>query len=399
MRCLLVASVLAYVTLVATTPSAAQPVPGATGEPDTNPIDEPQPPTTSTTSATDADGTPGQSEPAADPPITEPGSNSETSGTAAPSATTGETPTTGPAPAGKTAPTDKPIPDCKPDSTKGATGPGGAKGPGGPPSAKQALRNWWQRSSKSYDKPYPGFLYRIEGQYSYMLARGNVETNNHLGRLMVVLRKGNLSSQSSYLLNLSKTTLKPAAIQSTVEQAVQQANQLFYYDIHKLLAVEVGASWTTNLTSFIDNRFTYYAGVSSHVITDRKFQLKLGVYGGYETTSFDNAYLQTVSGMPDLVIPESRSRGLLFTQQFNWLINRALKFQESATYLQNLEDRSLYRWTVDGALNFMVGPAFAFVNSVSIVYDKNRIVQNPVEALIGYGARDIRMTLGVKLAL
>ncbi|MEM9492105.1 MAG: DUF481 domain-containing protein, partial [Myxococcota bacterium] len=163
------------------------------------------------------------------------------------------------------------------------------------------------------------------------------------------------------------------------------------------LSIGGGMNWHTNEANFIDDRFTFFLGVASQLLQEPTYQLRVGLYSGYEDLSFRNDKLDEL--MPGLMLDDYESFAVYIEQSLSWQINEQLMLTESANHLQYFDGDGLFRSTVNLSLSVALTKTISMVNSFILKYDKNRLEQSVVEALQGYEPLDIHFTIGVQLSL
>lgn len=218
---------------------------------------------------------------------------------------------------------------------------------------------WWTRNPLSYRLSTPRLLFRVEGNYSFDLQRGNVEGTSHAGSLKLWLRKGDGTLRLDGSADYQKLSL--ANNLSEVSTRRYLAGATYDYALTESIGPQVGILVEHNDAAFVETRQIGYLGLKVVPVQKDQFTLTLLPAFGYQ---YEEAILTE----------ENRSFWSPYLEEsIAWKALDRLSIEQIATLLFSLEDPSNWRGSLAGGVAVPVTDFLALTVHYELRYNNNPI--------------------------
>jgi hypothetical protein len=230
---------------------------------------------------------------------------------------------------------------------------------------------WWLKNPQNLKDASHLWLYHAELSYAFAQQGGNIDSTSHRGSADLYLRKGMLTSITSYDINKRDTTINLLENSTSMEESTFR--QGFRYALRNNLAAVVGFLHERNTGKYLDQRQVWYTGVRYHALNTKNHDLMLNAFYAPQT---DTAYISSgISALaryqtfPD--VPDYSSNALYLAQRYEWQINDVITFMQNLDYMKFLDDSSFYVLKGDIKLDFKFNKQTSFFVSYAANYDVN----------------------------
>lgn len=255
---------------------------------------------------------------------------------------------------------------------------------------REELGSWWRYSAKKLDPVYPKWLFHIEGTYSFTHQTGNTDGSTQEGSARLVLRKNIFTNYLRFNRSASDFTTSDG---DSVDTEKNELNNFLQIDITKKLFGRVGVAWLSDDEEYIEDRYTYFAGIGANVLETPKQTLSLRLYYGYDELDFTDE-AKTEASLAGIELKRESSDGLLFEQEYGLALNGRVTFNEMFGYLKFFEESDKYRWVFDVTLAVqVVGPLYIFGN-----YKIDQNTSETLKILQNYEEQDTSLTVGISVS-
>ncbi|MBF0240947.1 MAG: DUF481 domain-containing protein [Desulfamplus sp.] len=275
---------------------------------------------------------------------------------------------------------------------------------------KQDLVNWWTRNPLTFDPMPEDLLWHFEANYQYDRGTGNWTTDNHLLDSLLSLRYHRFTNNLRYNFdkrNVAKPTPPPNSEKNTSlrKSTKHEIHEDFRYAITKRMYAAPGIMYLEDDYSYIDERYTYYAGIGGDLYSFKFSNMevfKLSMFGayGYETKRYIDDYHETYAIVKDWGIADNIKNYDPGTEEGDlfYLNQRILLFPyygimvtQEFDYFVDTGDSDKYRWTFSVGLDFKVMEHLFVSLSYKEDYDNN------ANQLLGIRKRDQTQGIGIKV--
>lgn len=256
-----------------------------------------------------------------------------------------------------------------------------------------AQLDWWQHSSLASGMLSENLLSHMEFVYSHMETSGNSEGFQYSGSTKLILRKHTVSSISAYDIFKGRTTTFVGGKQTTKKDR-QDAHQSLIFDLTKSLSMHAGAMYNTDLTKYIDTRYTYYSGLQYNLVNHPEYIISLAVFAGYDDTSYMNDELQKL--VSDVYVPDYESGVIQLVQSIRWKARDNVTISESIKYMSFFDDSEYARWDFEIETDITITKHLSLTARFASHYDDNVFAE--VAEPFGYEKRDTALATGIKLS-
>lgn len=254
------------------------------------------------------------------------------------------------------------------------------------------LRDWWEKSSLSFDPMISETLWRIEVGGMYNGQEGKAEGKVYNASARVVTRKSRVTNYAyGNIARQDVTYFGMEAFPLDTEQYALGDN--VRYDVLRHVFLGAGVEKHRDTLLLIENRFSRYAGFG--ISADLLKKHLINIFLGYGKDDVD--YMRGMLAMidPDATsLDPSPSSGALFCRvRWTWQVSDTLTFREDFAYL-NYGDRAMgERWNGNVALEVALNPHF----SLSLGHTRESY-DNDVVRAFGIPRRNTMQTVGVKFS-
>ncbi len=270
---------------------------------------------------------------------------------------------------------------------------------------KQDMSNWWTRNPLSFDPMPEDLLWHLEATYQWDRATGNWTSDNHLLNSQLSLRYNRFTNHIRYSFDkrdVGKPTAPPNSELNTDlrNSTKHEIHEDFRYALTKRIYLAPGMFLLKDDYSYIDERWTYYAGAGADLITHPLFRLSLfGAYG-YETKRYIDEYHETYLmveewGVADRIKdydPGTEERDVLyFDQAIRLFPYYNVMVTQNLIYVIDASDADIYRWT------FKIGVDFKIMEHLFVNIEYKEEYDNNANQLLGVRKRDQTNGIGIKV--
>ncbi len=270
---------------------------------------------------------------------------------------------------------------------------------------EQDLSNWWIRNPLTFDPMPTDLLWHFESTYQYDRSTGNWTTDNHTLNSQLSLRYHRFTNHVRYTFdkrNVAKPTPPPDSYKNTDlrKSTKHEIHEDFRYAITKRIYAAPGMFYLEDDYSYIDERWTYYAGLGADVITHPLF--KLSVFGayGYETQRYIDEYHETYNLVKDWGIADSikgydpgteEGDVVYLTEAIRLFPYYGVMVTQELIYVADVSNTDIYRWT------FKIGVDFKVMEHLFVSVEYKEEYDNDANQLLGIRKRDQTQGIGLKV--
>lgn len=279
---------------------------------------------------------------------------------------------------------------------------------------KQDMTNWWTRNPLTFDPMPTDLLWHFETTYQYDRSTGNWTTDNHVLNSQLSLRYNRFTNHIRYTFdkrNVAKPTEPPNSEQNTDlrDSTQHEIHEDFRYAITKRIYAAPGVFYLEDDYAYIDERWTYYAGLGADLITLPLF--KLSVFGayGYETQRYIDDYHQTAQIVQEWANTNSPQADELknvmkdydpgteegdvvyLTETIRLFPYYGVMVTQELIYVADVSDTDIYRWT------FKIGVDFKVMEHLFVSVEYKEEYDNDANQLLGIRKRDQTQGIGLKV--
>lgn len=233
---------------------------------------------------------------------------------------------------------------------------------------------WWLKNPKKLKSVPNLWLYHGELSYAYGEQTGNLDVTSHRGKADFYLRKGLLTSLTSYSINNRDTTIKLTDKDTSVKNSIFR--QGFRYAVLDNTSAVLGFLREQNSSKYIDSRQVWYGGVRYVAINSEKHDLMLGLFYAPETeTRYMSNKIQEVGRYKDFQdVEDYSSDSVYLAQRYEWQMTDVIGFSQSLDYMKFLEDSDYYFLKLNVKLDFKFNKNASFFVAYEQNYDNNSFI-------------------------
>lgn len=192
---------------------------------------------------------------------------------------------------------------------------------------REALGDWWFKSSLSYDTMPSGLLYHFEGTLSYMIMAGNTDGHIIASTPRGFIRVRRFTNDIRY--ESQKQHLEVRMSGDLLEQYSHSIHESVRFDVFKWLYVGGGTVWLRDNAQAIEYRTHVYGGIGAYPLSNKIASLVLFAAMGNEYQQ----YMQFAVDPTGTVLAEqTKTPGLLAQGVFNLNVTPQITFNESVQY-------------------------------------------------------------------
>ncbi|HEX2867283.1 MAG TPA: DUF481 domain-containing protein [Ignavibacteriales bacterium] len=246
---------------------------------------------------------------------------------------------------------------------------------------KKPMTQWWLGSSLADSTR--GYLFHIEGQYSYSKMSGPIEGEMQSGGLRSAIRINTFTNHIDY--SIDKMNLK---IQMLRMQYTTESHRLIDYldfDITRLLYAETGFIWERDNTIFIKNRYSMYAGTGLNGLIAEKHYLKLLVAMGRISPQYSIP-------VDHFDVVKVAYQAFYLRQHYSYVLDRRFTLLEDAYYFTNMNTANRYMLGVNLNLNIGIVDPVSLVLGYSYKFDREA-------ELLGAIPKNTNQSIGLLVSL
>ncbi len=241
------------------------------------------------------------------------------------------------------------------------------------------LGRWWAGRAKKQDPLPPQLLYHIDVSYSFKDVTGDDEVTSHKIRANLKLRKGLITSTTSFTLKDKEQSYGGMPSSKTDKKVFEES---IFYEAFEKTDVFVGFQWKEDNKRHIKDRYICSLGLYHEFFTS-PFRLRAGAAYGYADISYstDDPVYNT-----DLAV---------FFSDLTWPITDRISFTGSGLYFQYLKDTDFKFWGVTFKLDYKITDNISIFTSYQVDYEKDLMDQKYPDIK----KKNTELGCGIKLSL
>lgn len=246
---------------------------------------------------------------------------------------------------------------------------------------KKPLPQWWLGSSLADSTK--GYLFHVEGQYSYTNMTGPIEGDMQSGGLKAAIRKGTFTNNIDY--SMDKMNLKIQLLRMKYSTESQRFIDYLDIDITRLIYAETGVIWERDNTTLIKNRYSMYAGTGLNGLIAEKHYMKLLIAAGRINPEYSIP-------VDHIDVVKEAFQAFYIRQHYKYVPDRRFALMEDAYYFINMNKTNRYRMGVN--LNMSI----CIVDPVSLVLGYSYKFDSEAE-LLGAIPKSTLQSIGLNVSL
>jgi len=218
---------------------------------------------------------------------------------------------------------------------------------------------WWIRNAHTLPPVKDRLLVHAEGQYGFSRLRGNMHGSQHSGGLLLVLRHNLISSGTG--ASIQKQNLRIPAVGGAIDQEAISLDQNLRYDLHRVVAPQVGVIYSRDDARFIDERSVWYGGVNLHPVNNMRVQSRILLAAGHQSESYT---------VPE---PASDAAHGYVGSELHYSLSPQVRLFEISSVLFELGDTDNHYWNLLAGIDISVNRWLGIALNHTVTYDNQPV--------------------------